>query len=86
MKINHASTMLNAIERLHGDVAEYKIREGKSLPCSVWVASTKQNINANLPEENFFLFSFFSPLLLSWARAERVTLRIFVEGTSEDAA
>lgn len=54
MKINHASTMLNAIERLHGDVAEYKIREGKSLPCSVWVASTKQNINANLPEENFF--------------------------------
>lgn len=60
MKINHVSTMLNAIERLHGDVAEYKIRgEGKSLPCSIWVASMEQNINANLPEENFFLF--FSP-------------------------
>lgn len=83
MKINHVSTMPNVIERLHGDVAEYKIRgEGKSLPCSIWVASMKQNINANLPEENFFLFFF----LLSWARAERVTLRIFVEGTSEDAA
>lgn len=80
MKINHVSTMLNTIERLHGDVAEHKIRgEGKSLPCSIWVVSMKQNINANLPEENFFF-------LLSWARAERVTLRIFVEGTSEDAA
>lgn len=61
MKINHVSTMLNTIERLHGDVAEYKIRgEGKSLPSSIWVVSMKQNINANLPEENFFLFfSFF---------------------------